>query len=149
MLQAELPKDFRLSKLESYDGTGDTSIKRYQGTMMLHNFKEAILCRAFNLTLTLDWFFETGKISKFSQLSRLFIQQFDMTKRRNKPLVQLMNVKQDDEESLRTYIRCLNDVMLEITEANLDTAVATLINGTNNSKLTVPSSQSQPRMWDI
>ena len=117
--------------------------------MMLHNFKEAILCRAFNLTLTLDWFFETGKISKFSQLSRLFIQQFDMTKRRNKPLVQLMNVKQDEEESLRTYIRCLNDVMLEITEANLDTAVATLINGTNNSKLTAPSSQSQPRMWDI
>ena len=40
------PKDFRLLKLESYDGTDNPLdyTRSYQATMMLCNFKDAILC---------------------------------------------------------------------------------------------------------
>ena len=45
VLQAKLPKDFRLLKLESYDGMGDPldNARSYQVTIVLHNFKDDIL----------------------------------------------------------------------------------------------------------
>ena len=60
--------------------------------------------------------------------------------RRKKLLVQLMNIKKDERESLRTYTRPFNDVMLEMAEVSLNTAVAMLINETGNSKRPPPSS---------
>lgn len=46
-----------------------------------------------------------------------------------------MNVKRDEGGCLRTYIRCFNDAMLEMTKVILDTTMASLINRFRNSKL--------------
>ena len=59
-----------------------------------------------------------------------------------------MNVKQDEEKSLRTYIRRFNDAKLEMTEVSLglDTMVANWNSKLTTSLLTVPPEDVEDMM---
>ena len=57
----------------------------------------------------------TGSISSWQQLSTLFLQHFQVTRRFAIPLALLENVKQKKGEALKLYINCFNKMSNFVT----------------------------------
>ena len=78
-----LPPKFKMSSLDSYDGTRDPfdHIATFKTTMHLQGVLDEIMCRAFPTTLkapTRVWFSKIppNLVSSFEELSKLFVNNF-------------------------------------------------------------------------
>ena len=78
-----LPSKFKLSSLDSYDGTRDPfdHITTFKTTMHLQGVPDEIMCRAFPTTLKGSarfWFrkIPPNFVSSFEELSKLFVNNF-------------------------------------------------------------------------
>ena len=80
-----------------------------------------MLCFPTNLRgLARIWFnqLETGSIDTFAQLSQAFINNFIEGRRSARPANYLLNIRQREGKSLRSYVQCFNKEVVQIDEPN-------------------------------
>ena len=110
-----LPSKFRIPSLENFDGTKDplNHLESFKTMICLQGLLDEIMCRAFPTTLkgpTRIWFkkLTPGFVRSFAQLSRSFFNYFIGGQRYRRPITHLLNVKQKEGETLRSYLTKFN-----------------------------------------
>uniref|UniRef100_A0A2N9II83 Uncharacterized protein n=1 Tax=Fagus sylvatica TaxID=28930 RepID=A0A2N9II83_FAGSY len=120
-----LPAKFKVPQLETFDGFKDPLdyLDSFRTIMRLHGVSDEIMCRTFPTNLrgsARTWFnqLETGSIDTFAQLSRAFIDNFIGGRRSVRPANYLLNIRQREGESLRSYVQRFNKEAVQIDEPN-------------------------------
>ena len=120
-----LPTKFKVPQLKNFDGLKDPLdyLDFFRKVMRLQGMLDEIMCRAFptNLRdLARVWFnqLETGSIDTFAQLNRAFIDNFIEGRRSARPANYLLNIRQREGKSLRSYVQCFNKEVVQIDEPN-------------------------------
>lgn len=110
-----LPKRFGIPPMESFDESKDPfdHLETYKILMLLHDYLDGIMCRAFPATLkgsVQKWFnnLQPNSISSFFELSQSFSSHFIGGRRYWRPATYLLNIKQMKGESLRDYVSRFN-----------------------------------------
>ncbi|KAK3036711.1 hypothetical protein RJ639_030535 [Escallonia herrerae] len=126
--KAKLPPNFRMPQCDLYDGTGDPGehVYQFETNMLLIQVSDAVMCRAFPITLRKAvhaWFksLQPRSIYSFGQLSDLFQKHFISSRSRRKNSASLLNIVQEKNESLACFLGRFNVATLEID--NLDKSV--------------------------
>ena len=101
--------------MENYDENKDPldHLEFFKNLMHLQGVPDEIICRAFPSTLkglTRIWFskLSSNYISSFKELSAQFASHFIGGHRYKKSTTCLMNIKQQEDETLRSYITRFN-----------------------------------------
>ncbi|XP_039131811.1 uncharacterized protein LOC120268487 [Dioscorea cayenensis subsp. rotundata] len=146
-----LPKKFKMPRLTTYYGKGDPydHMQNYEAVMLLHGWEDAIMCRAFPLTLTEHariWFnnLKEGSISNFNQLRKEFIDGFLINARRKKDASYLLTIKQEEKESLKDYVERFRAATLEVQDLQATVAVSGMLQGTRSRDFQKSLSLDQP-----
>ncbi|KAK3031612.1 hypothetical protein RJ639_035618 [Escallonia herrerae] len=126
-----------MPRCDLYDGSGDPRehVYQFQTNMMLLQVSDAVMCRAFLITLRKaahEWFksLQPRFIYSFAQLSDLLQKHFASSRTRKKNSASLLNVVQEKTESWSHYLGWFNVVMLEIDNLDEDDS----LRGGRNSK---------------
>ena len=119
------PSKFRMPSLEIFDGTKDPfdHLESFKTMMCLQGVLNEIMCRAFPTTLkgsTRIWFkkLTPGFMGSFAQLNRSFFNHFIGGQRYGQPTTHLLNVKQKEGETLRSYLTRFNKETLLVDEVD-------------------------------
>ena len=109
-------------------------LESFKTLMHLQGILDEIMCRAFPTTLkglARIWFsrLTPNFISSFKELSAQFASHFIGGHRYKKSTACLMNIKQQEDEMLRSYITRFNKEALSIDEVDDKILVATFTNG--------------------
>ena len=134
-----------MPQLETYDGSKDplVQLESFKTLMDLQRMADEIMCRAFPTMLkgpVRIWFsgLTPNSISTFKELSAQFASHFIGGHRYKKSTACLMNIKQREDETLRSYITRFNKKALSIDEADDKILVAAFINGLQKGKFLFP-----------
>uniref|UniRef100_A0A2N9G172 Integrase catalytic domain-containing protein n=1 Tax=Fagus sylvatica TaxID=28930 RepID=A0A2N9G172_FAGSY len=116
---------FRMPSLETFDGAKDPldHLESFKTMMCLQGVPNEIMCRAFPTTLKGSvriWFKKLmpGSVGSFAQLSHSFFNHFISGQRYGRPTTHLLNVKQKEGETLRSYLTRFNKETLLVDEAD-------------------------------
>ena len=116
-----LPAKFRMSQIETFEGTKDPidHLNTYKNQMALHEYQDPIRCRAFAITLkgpALAWFniLPPSSVSSFTELSIAFVSHFIGARTCRKSSYHLLTIKQNSQESLRSYVQRFNAESLKV-----------------------------------
>ncbi|XP_075665326.1 uncharacterized protein LOC142634985 [Castanea sativa] len=147
-----LPQKFLMPQVESYDGSKDPldHLESFKTLMHLQGVLNAIICRAFFTTLkgpVRIWFsrLTPNSIGTFKDLSAQFASHFIGEHRYKKSTSCLMNIKQREEETLRSYITCFNKEAFSIDEVDDMILVAAFINGLRKGKFLFSLYKNDPK----
>ena len=148
---------FRMPQVESYDGSKDPldHLESFKTLMHLQGVPDKIRCRAFPITLkgpARIWFgmIALNSINTFKELSAQFAFHFIGGHRFKKSTVCLMNIKQWEDEMLRSYIARFNKEALSIDEADDKILVAAFMNGLQKGKFMFSLYKNDPEtMLDV
>uniref|UniRef100_A0A2N9GU89 RNase H type-1 domain-containing protein n=1 Tax=Fagus sylvatica TaxID=28930 RepID=A0A2N9GU89_FAGSY len=131
-----LPSKFRMPSLEIFDGSKDPldHLESFKTVMCLQGVPDEIMCRAFPTTLkgpARIWFKKLmpGSVGSFAQLSRLFFNHFIGGQRYGRPTTHLLNVKQKEGETLRSYLTRFNKETLLVDGADDKVVLTAFISG--------------------
>uniref|UniRef100_A0A2N9GA07 Uncharacterized protein n=1 Tax=Fagus sylvatica TaxID=28930 RepID=A0A2N9GA07_FAGSY len=131
-----LPSKFRMPSLEIFDRSKDPlyHFESFKTVMCLQGVPDEIMCRAFPTTLkgpARIWFKKLmpGSVGSFAQLSRLFFNHFIGGQRYGRPTTHLLNVKQKEGETLRSYLTRFNKETLLVDEADDKVVLTAFISG--------------------
>uniref|UniRef100_A0A2N9GJY4 Uncharacterized protein n=1 Tax=Fagus sylvatica TaxID=28930 RepID=A0A2N9GJY4_FAGSY len=120
-----LPAKFKVPQLETFDGFKDPLdyLDSFRTVMRLQGVSDEIMCCIFPTNLrgsARTWFnqLEIGSIDTFAQLSRAFIDNFIGGRRSARPANYLLNIRQREGESLRSYVQRFNKEAVQIDEPN-------------------------------
>ena len=110
----------------------------YKSLMQLHNVPEEIMCRVFPTTLkgsARQWFskLRPSSVHSFAELSKSFVSHFIGGRLHQKPVTHLLTIKQDKDESLRSYLGRFNEEVLQVEEPDDKVALAAFIAGLRTS----------------
>ena len=152
-----LPPKFRMPQVENYDRNKDLldHLESFKTLMHLQGIPDEIMCRAFPTTLkgpVRVWFSRLmpNSISSFKELSAQFASHFIGGHRYKKSTACLMNIKQWENETLRSYITRFNKEALSIDEANDKILVAVFTNGLQKGKFLFSLYKNDPKtMFDV
>ena len=135
-----LPK-FKMPQVDAYNGPKDPldHLESFKSLMHLQGVAEEIMCKAFPTTLkglARIWFSKLtlNSISTFKELSTQFASHFIRGHRYKKSIACLMNIKQQEDETLRSYITRFNKEALSIDEANDKILMAAFMIGLRKGK---------------
>ena len=114
-------------------------LETFKTLMHLQRVADEIMCRAFPTTLkgpTRVWFSRLmpNSISTFKELSTQFTTHFIGGHKYKKYTACLMCIRQREDETLRSYITCLNKEAFLIDEADNKTLIAAFANGLRKGK---------------
>ena len=136
VLHFPFPEKFRKSQIETFDGTKDPidHLNTYKNQIELHGYQDPIRCRAFAITLkghALAWFnrLPPSSISSFTELSIEFVFHFIGARTYRKPSYHFLTIKQNSQESLRSYVQRFNAESLKVDIPNEKFAITTFIAG--------------------
>ena len=125
-----------MPQVEAYDGSKDplNHLESFKTLMHLYVVLDEIMCRAFPTTLkglARVWFSKLtpNTVSIFKKLSGYFVTHFIGGQRYKRSLASLLNIKQREDESLRSYVTRFNKEVLLIVEANNKVLVIAFTNG--------------------
>ena len=111
--------------LETYDGTKDPldHLESFKTLMLLQGVPGEIMCRAFPTTMkgpARVWFskIKPNSMSTFKELSNSFITHFIEGQMHKHSTHALMQIKQREDESLRSYVAQFNKEALLIDDAD-------------------------------
>ena len=109
-------------------------LNTYKNPMELHRYQDPIRCRAFAITLkglALAWFnkLPSSPISSFTKLSIAFVSHFNGARTYRKPSYHLLTIKQNSQESLRSYVQRFNAESLKVDIPNEKFAIIAFIAG--------------------
>ena len=134
-----LPPKFKMSSLDSYDGTRDPCdhIATFKTTMHLQGVPNEIMCRAFPTTLkglAQVWFSKIppNMVDSFDELSKLFVNNFIGGQRHKRFSSSLLTIDQGENESLWSFITCFNREALTVDEMDDKLLLAAFHNGVNS-----------------
>ncbi|KAH7661106.1 Retrovirus capsid C-terminal protein [Dioscorea alata] len=124
-------------------------MQNYEAVMLLRGWEDAIICRAFPLTLTENasiWFnnLKEGSISNFNQLRKEFIDAFLNNARRKKVASYLLTIKQEEKKSLKDYVERFRAAILEVQDLQATVAVSKMLQGTRSRDFQKSLSLDQP-----
>ncbi|XP_073152933.1 uncharacterized protein [Henckelia pumila] len=107
ILDADLPKQFKLPHVGEYDGKGDPeeNLARFENVALLHKYSDQIKCRDFLTTLigpSQQWFNTLcpGEIKEFKDFSKSFLHHFASSKKHPTTTFSLFAIKQREHENL-------------------------------------------------
>ena len=152
-----LPPKFRMLQVENYNGNKDPldHLECFKTLMHLQGVLNEIMCRVFLTTLkgpTRIWFnrLTPNSSSSFKKLNTQFASHFIGGHRYKKSTACLMNIKQQEDETLRSYITHFNKKALSINEADDKILVAAFINGLRKGKFLFSLYKDDPKtMSDV
>ena len=130
------PTRFKMPQVEAYDGSKDplNHLESFKTLMHLYVVLDEIMCRAFPTTL--KGLARVGfskltpnTVSIFKELSGYFVTHFIGGQRYQRSLASLLNIKQREDESLRSYVTHFNKEALLMVEANNKVLVIAFTNG--------------------
>ena len=118
-----LPPKFQMPSLETHDGMKDPldHLESFKTLMHIQGILDEIMCRAFPTTLkgSARVFFSKIKpnsVSIFKELSNNFVTHFIGGQRHKRSTHALMQIRQQKDESLRSYVAQFNKEALLINE---------------------------------
>ena len=146
-----------MPQVESYDGSKDPldHLESFKTLMHLQGVVDEIMCRAFPTTLkgpARIWFNKVmpNSISTFRELSVQFASHFIGGHRYKKSTVCLMNIRQREDETLRSYITRFNKEALSIDEVDNKILIAAFTNGLRKGKFLFSLYKNNPKtMFDV
>ena len=114
-------------------------LESFETLMHLQGVADEIMCQAFPTTLkdpTRVWFSKltSNSISTFKELSAQFASHFIGGHRYKKFIACLMRIKQQEDETLKSYITRFNKEALSINKANDKILFVTFTNGLRKGK---------------
>ena len=135
--------NFRIPQVEAYNRLKFTTpvtsfslqcIKSFKTLMHLKGVSNEIMCRAFPTTLkgpTRVWFnkLTPNTVSTFKELNGHFVIHFIGRQRYKRFSVSLLNIKQWEDESLRSYVTRFNKEAVLINEADNKILITAFTNG--------------------
>ena len=134
-----LPPKFKMSSLDSYDGTRDPfdHIATFKTTMHLQGVPDEIMCRVFPTTLKEPaqvWFSKIplNTVSSFEELSKLFVNNFIGGQRHKCSLSNLLTIEQWENENLQSFTTRFNREALIVDEMDYKLLLAAFHNGVNS-----------------
>ena len=147
-----LPPKFRMLQVESYDGSKDLldHLESFKTLMHLQGMVDEIMCRAFPTTLKgppriCFNRLTPNSISTFKELSTQFTSHFIGGHRYKKSTACLMNIKQWEDETLRSYITRFNKKTFSIDKADDKILVAEFTNGLWKGKFLFSLYKNDPK----
>ncbi|GAA0150659.1 hypothetical protein LIER_09549 [Lithospermum erythrorhizon] len=137
-----LPKGFTLPQFTQLNGVEDP-IKRVLGflaKMTITSNDPDIYAKAFSNILAdraLDWYMalQLRSIDSYLQIGDAFIAKFGSTIQAHQDERAIMDIQQDSDESLRSYHKWYNDILLTIPEVNNKIAYMAFYRGLAYGKL--------------
>ena len=152
-----LPSKFRMPQVETYDGLKDPldHLESFKILMHLQGVTDEIMCRAFPTmpkSPTKVWFsrLAPNSISTFMELSAQFALHFIGGHKYKKSTACLMSIKQQEEETLRSYITRFNKEAFLIDEADDKILVAAFTNELRKGKFLFSLYKNDPKtMLDV
>ena len=152
-----LPSKFHMLQVEKYDGNKDPldHLESFKTLMHFQEIPNEIMCKVFPTTLkgpVRIWFSKLTPnfISSFKELSTQFASHFIRGHRYKKSTACLMNIKQWEDETLRSYITHFNKEALSIDEADNKMLVAAFTNGLQKGKFLFSLCMNDPKtMSDV
>ena len=131
-----LSSKFRMPSLENFDGTKDPldHLDSFKTMICLQGVPDEIMCRAFPTTLkgpARIWFKKLmpGSMGSFAQLSHSFFNHFIGGQRYGRPTTHLLNVKQKEGETLRSYLTRFNKETLLVDGVDDKVVLTAFISG--------------------
>ena len=109
-------------------------LNTYKNQMKLHGYQDLVRYRAFAITLkgpTLTWFnrLPPSSVSSFRELFIAFVSHFIGAKTYRKPSYHFLPIKQNPQESLRSYVQRFNAESLKVDVPDEKFAITTFIAG--------------------
>ena len=152
-----LPHKFCMPQINSYDGVKDPldHLKTFKTLIHLQRVADEIMCKAFPTTLkgaTIIWFsrLTPNSIGTFKELSAQFTLHFIGGHKYKKSTTCLMNIKQRENETLRSYITRFNKEALLIDKADEKILIAAFTNGLRKCKFLFSQYKNNPKtMSDV
>ena len=152
-----LPHKFCMPQIDSYDGVKDPldHLETFKTSMHLQGVADEIMCRAFPTTLkgaARIWFNQLmpNSISTFKELSAQFTVHIIGGHRYKKSTACLMSIKQQEDETLRSYISRFNKEALSINKASDKILVTAFTNGLRKGKFLFSLYKNDPKtMSDV
>ena len=116
-----------MPKFFTYDGTNDPldHIMHYRQLMTLDIGNDALLCKVFPASLqgqALSWFHRLppNSVGDFRDLSEAFVGQYLCSARHKQNISTLYNIKMQDNESLREFVKRFGQAMLQVEACSMD-----------------------------
>ena len=143
VLHFPLPPKLRMPQIEAFDGTKDPvdHLNTYKNQMELHGYQDLVRCRAFAIMLkgpVLAWFnrLPPSSVFSFRELSIAFVSHFIGARTYRKPSYHLLTIKQNPQESLRSYVQRFNAESLKVDVLDEKFAITAFIAGLGVSQKT-------------
>ncbi|RVW21936.1 hypothetical protein CK203_101095 [Vitis vinifera] len=121
------PRGFLVPKFPTYDGSNDPfdHIMHYRQFMTLDIGNDTLLCKVFPASLqgqVLSWFHRLppNSVDNFRDLSEAFVGQYLCSARHKQNISTLQNIKMQDNESLREFVKRFGQVVLQVEAYNMD-----------------------------
>lgn len=141
-----------MPQVENYNGNKDPldHLESFKTLTHLQGVPDEIMCRAFPTMLkgpTRIWFsrLTPNSISTFKELSTQFASHFIRGHRYKKSTACLINIKQQEDEMLRSYIARFNKEALSIDEVDDKILVAIFTNGLWKGKFLFSLYKNNPK----
>ncbi|XP_034701087.1 uncharacterized protein LOC117926120 [Vitis riparia] len=120
-------RGFLVPKFSTYDGSSDPfdRIMHYRQLMTLDIGNDALLCKVFPASLqgqTLSWFHRLppNSIDNFRDLSEAFVGQYLCSARHKQNISTLQNIKIQENESLREFVKRFGQAVLQVEASSMD-----------------------------
>ncbi|WJZ90445.1 hypothetical protein VitviT2T_009588 [Vitis vinifera] len=127
IIHYEPPRGFLVPKFSTYDGSSDPfdHIMHYRQLMTLDIGNDALLCKVFPASLqgqTLSWFHRLppNSVGNFRDLSEAFVGQYLCSARHKQNISTLQNIKIQDNESLREFVKWFGQAVLQVEACSMD-----------------------------
>ncbi|XP_043693039.1 uncharacterized protein LOC122643486 [Telopea speciosissima] len=142
IMEAELPKGFKVPAFMLYDGSTDPidHINYFNSVMMVYGRSDMASCRFFAASLkgaATYWFshLRPRSISGFAKLSRAFVTRFQSSIRQKKTVANLLAIKQRKDEYICDFISRFNRESLDIPDMDDSVAFNALQSGITDIEL--------------
>ncbi|RVX20873.1 Transposon Ty3-I Gag-Pol polyprotein [Vitis vinifera] len=127
IIHYEPPRGFLVPKFSTYDGSTDPfdHIMHYRQLMTLDIGNDALLCKVFLASLqeqTLSWFHRLppNSVDNFRDLSEAFVGQYLCSARHKQNISTLQNIKMQDNEFLREFVKRFGQAVLQVEACSMD-----------------------------
>lgn len=127
IISYELPKGFLVPKFTMYDGTSNLfdHLMHFWQLMTLNISNDVLLFKVFSTNLhgpTLSWFhrFPHNSINYFQDVSKAFVSHNLCPTRQKQNISTLQNIKMQENESLREFMKQFGQVVLQTESYSKD-----------------------------
>ncbi|XP_034674344.1 uncharacterized protein LOC117905555 [Vitis riparia] len=127
IIHYEPPRGFLVPKFSTYDRSSDPfdHIMHYRQLMTLNIGNDLMLCKVFPASLqgqTLSWFYRLppNSVDNFRDLSEVFVGQYLCSARQKQNISTLQNIKIQDNESLREFVKQFGQAVLPVEAYSMD-----------------------------